>query len=140
VGIYFDLTAPVRFDLELLSPCGLREVQLDLIDVAPPPRLAGLERLHDRVLRAMKVFCRMLVFRRIAATHMPALQAQSQMYPRVTHLQAFFAPVGCAWRHVPNFIHMRASFHSVSSLTVFLSAAFNLTPRAKSVKAAPRNR
>jgi len=69
---------------------------------------------------------------------MPALQAQPQMYPRVTHLQAFFAPVGRARRDVPNFIHMRASLHSISSITVFLSAAFNLTPRATSVKAAPR--
>jgi hypothetical protein len=34
---------------------------LDLIDVTPAPILSRLDGLHDRMLGAMKMFCRMLV-------------------------------------------------------------------------------
>jgi hypothetical protein len=89
-----------------------REVEFDFVDVAPAPVLSALERFHDRVLRPMKVFRGMLVFRRIATTHMSALQAQSQMHPCVAHLQTLFASVGCERFHVPNLIQMCTSFHA----------------------------
>ena len=40
----------------------LGELQLDLIDVAPAPGLAGLERLHDRMLGAMEMLGGVFVF------------------------------------------------------------------------------
>jgi hypothetical protein len=64
----------------------------------------------------MKVFRGMLVFRRIATTHMSALQAQSQMHPCVAHLQTLFASVGCERFHVPNLIQMCTSFHAIPPL------------------------
>ena len=40
----------------------------------------------------MKMLRRVLILRRIAATYMSALQAQSQMHPAVAHLEALLAP------------------------------------------------
>jgi len=70
------------------------KVQFQVVDVAPAPSLTGLERLHDRVLSAVEVLGGVFVFRRVAATHMAALQAQPQVHPAVTHLQALFAALG----------------------------------------------
>jgi hypothetical protein len=121
-----------------------RKVDFDFVDVAPAPVLSALERFHDRVLRPMKVFRGMLVFRRIATTHMSALQAQSQMHPCVAHLQTLFASVGCERFHVPNLIQMCTSFHAIPPLgpstydcnptpfslvaTMMLSSSWALTP------------
>jgi hypothetical protein len=44
------------------------------------------------MLRPVKVLGGVFVLRRIAAPYMPALQAQPQVYPRIPHLQALFAP------------------------------------------------
>jgi len=41
----------------------------------------------------MKVFAGMFVLRGIAASHVPAYKAHSQMYPAVSHLHALFANV-----------------------------------------------
>ena len=60
----------------------------------------------------VKMFCRMLVLRRIAAADMPTHHAQAQVNPAILGLQAFFAPGGvwdhfldlggmCALNHVP---------------------------------------
>jgi hypothetical protein len=70
------------------------KVQFEAVDVAPTPRLAGLKRLHDRVLGTVEVLGGVFVFRGVAATDMAALQAQPQVYPAVTHLQALFAALG----------------------------------------------
>ena len=42
----------------------------------------------------MKMRPRMAVLRRVAAAHMPALQAHAQMHPRVARLQALLASLG----------------------------------------------
>jgi hypothetical protein len=42
------------------------------------------------MVNLVKVLGRVLVLRRVAASHMAARQAQAQMYPRVPHLYAFF--------------------------------------------------
>lgn len=86
------------------------KVQFHLVDVAPAPSLAGLQRLHNRVFGAVEVLRGVLVFRRVAATDMPALQAQPQVHPGVTHLQALFAAFGVR-RHWLDLIQMLAGLH-----------------------------
>jgi hypothetical protein len=56
-----------------------------------------------------------LIFRRIAATHVSAFQAQAQVNPRVSHLQTFFAAVGRRC-HLPDFFQMSAFRHSAPFL------------------------
>jgi len=46
--------------------------------------------LHDGVLGRVKVLGRMLADRRVAAAHMPALQAKPQMHPALSDLQTLF--------------------------------------------------
>src|SRR6185436_15806302 len=70
----------------------------DLVDVTPPPRLPRLERLDDRVLRAVVVLRRVLVLRRIAAADVAAAQAAAEVHPRVARLQALLAALGGARR------------------------------------------
>jgi len=69
----------------------LREVQLELVDVAPTPRLTRLDGPHDRMLGRVKVLGRVLILRGIAAADVPAFQAQSQMDPGVANLEALLA-------------------------------------------------
>ena len=89
---------------------GSGKVQFQVVDVAPAPTLAGLERLHDRVLSAVEVLGGVFVFRRVAATDMAALQAQPQVHPAVTHLQTLFAALGVR-RHLLDLVEMLAGLH-----------------------------
>jgi hypothetical protein len=57
------------------------------------------------MFRGVEMFGRVLVLRRVAATDMPADQAQPQVNPRVVHLQTLFAAV-CMRLHVLNLIEM----------------------------------
>jgi hypothetical protein len=43
------------------------------------------------MLGAMKVLSGVLVFRRIAAAHVPARQTEAKMHPPIASLQALFA-------------------------------------------------
>jgi len=82
-----------------------------LIDVAPAPILARLERLDDRMAAGVEVFSGVPVFGLIAAAHMAALQAEAQMHPRITCLQAIFAALR-AGRDLADRIEMRThGFH-----------------------------
>jgi hypothetical protein len=94
-------------DVEL---SGSGKVQFQVVDVAPAPSLAGLERLHDRVLSAVEVLGGVFVFRRVAATDMAALQAQPQVHPAVTHLQTLFAALGVR-RDLLDLVEMLAGLH-----------------------------
>jgi len=78
------------------SQCGTTTSQLDhdLIDVAPAPVFAGLERLYDRVAGGVKVPGGMLVLRGIAAANMPAFEAETQVYPRIADFQTILTPIG----------------------------------------------
>ena len=67
------------------------------ICITPRPVFARLERSHDRVLSLVKMFRRVLVTRRIAASDMPALETHPQMYPFIIVLHALFATVGRSW-------------------------------------------
>lgn len=91
------------------------KIQFELIDVAPAPILAGLKRLDDRMRGVMKVLGGVLVFRRIAAANVSALQAQSQVDPTVPHFQALLAAMS-AWRDLPDLIKVRTRFHGLSSI------------------------
>ena len=62
----------------------LREVELELIDIAPAPILAGFKRPDDGMLCGVEVFGGMLVFRRVAASHVPTGEAQPQVDPSVS--------------------------------------------------------
>ena len=55
----------------------------------------------------MVMYRRMPVLRGIAATHMPATEAQSQVYPRITGFQTVLA-ASCLWRHSSNLIQVCA--------------------------------
>jgi hypothetical protein len=80
----------------------------DLIDVTPAPILARFDRLHDGMFGPVKMLRGVFVFRRIAASHMAAFQAHSEVNPGVTHLQAFFAS-GSARANILYGVEMLAS-------------------------------
>ena len=65
----------------------------ELVDVAPHPAFAGFDGAHQGMLTVMKMFGRMLVLGRIAATNIAALQAKSKMDPGVSEFDAFLADV-----------------------------------------------
>jgi hypothetical protein len=65
--------------------------RLDFIYVTPGPGLTGLDRPDQGMLAAVIVLGRVLIFRRVAATNVPALQAQSQVNPGVPCLYAVLA-------------------------------------------------
>src|SRR5579883_252722 len=67
------------------------KVKFHLVDVAPPPLLAGLERFDDGVVRGMEMLSGVAVRRGVAAAHVPADHAQPQMHPAVAGLEAFLA-------------------------------------------------
>jgi hypothetical protein len=71
----------------------LRRDQNDLVYVAPAPGLARLERADERVAGLVRVGGRVPVGRVVAAADETALQADSQMKPRVASLQAGDAAV-----------------------------------------------
>jgi hypothetical protein len=61
----------------------------ELVYVAPSPVFAGLERLHNRVTRVIKVLRSVLVLRGVAAAYVTASHAQTQVNPGLPVLQAF---------------------------------------------------
>src|SRR5829696_590658 len=79
----------------------------DLLHVAPDPVLSGLEGLDYRVLGGVEVPGRVLVWRLVAASYVPADEALAQVDPGVAHLQALLAALG-ARGDVPDLIQVRA--------------------------------
>jgi hypothetical protein len=72
---------------------------------------------------SVKVFCRVLVLGRIAASDVAAHQAHPQVDPRVAHLQAFFATIR-ARLYIFNFFYVRAcilSGHCILPSNSFIS-------------------
>jgi hypothetical protein len=53
--------------------------------------LTRLERLDDRVMGLVEVLCRVLVFRSVAASDVPADEAQAQVHPGITCFQTILA-------------------------------------------------
>ena len=62
-----------------------------MVDIAPSPALAPLDRAHDGVICFMEVAGSMFPLRGIAAANMPANKAHAQMYPFAAGLEALFA-------------------------------------------------
>src|SRR5690242_2440017 len=59
----------------------LGDAQGDVVDVAPAPVLAWLERADDRVLVGARVGGRVAVGRVVAAADVPAFEADAQVQP-----------------------------------------------------------
>src|SRR5215813_12526532 len=82
------------------------------VGVTPHPLFARLEGRNHRMFSRVIMFRRVLVRRRIAASDVPAGQAQSQMQPLASAAQTVFT-ASRAGRYVLNLIQMRACvFHS----------------------------
>jgi hypothetical protein len=64
--------------------------RLDFVDVTPNPEFFRFNGPHERVLRAMEMLRSVLVLGGVAASDVPAFQAQTKMDPGVPHLHAFF--------------------------------------------------
>src|SRR5690349_4125847 len=72
----------------------LRDLEADLVDVAPEPVLVRLERLDDRMLVRARVLRRVLVRRRVAAADVPARHAAPQVQPGGADREALLAALG----------------------------------------------
>src|SRR5690606_9594878 len=68
------------------------EPAADVVGVAPCPALAGLGAADDRVAGLLGMSARVLVDRGVAAADSPAGQAEAQVHPGVTDLEARLAP------------------------------------------------
>ena len=75
-----------------LYPPGAR-VKIHLVDEAPAPVLAGLERLHDRVPDLAEMLGGVPVRRVVAAPDVPAGHAQAEVDPLRADAQAVLAAV-----------------------------------------------
>src|SRR5215207_1102971 len=80
------LTAQWRRRDPSLAP-DLGNQEREVIDVAPGPLLARLERADQRVTALVRVGGGMAVGRVVAAPDLSALEADPQMQPRVAHGQ-----------------------------------------------------
>jgi hypothetical protein len=76
-----------------------------LVEVAPAPRLARLQRSNQRVLRLIEVRRCMPVLRIIATSDVATGETQAQPDPGVADLEAVFASLR-AWPHGANLIEM----------------------------------
>src|SRR3954451_2992751 len=66
----------------------LRDQHRGLVDEAPDPLLARLERADQGVLARGEVLRRVLVRRRVAAADVPARETETQVHPAVARLEA----------------------------------------------------
>jgi predicted GNAT family acetyltransferase len=75
------------------APADGGDVEGELVDVAPAPGLAGLERADDRMLPVVSVGGRVTVRRIVAAADVAAFEAKAQMEPLAAAAQAVLASV-----------------------------------------------
>jgi hypothetical protein len=95
----------------------------DLIDVTPQPVFTLFIGSDDWVASFVMVAGGMFVFGIVAAAHMPALQAETKMYPDVSDLQAIFTAIG-RWNHILNCGEMLAIIAAqVAGFNCFLDLA-----------------
>jgi len=78
-----------------------------VINIAPAPIFAALERLNDRMLGGVIVFGGVLTFGLVTAADMPARQTHSQMDPGITELETLFT-TACIGLDVTNLVQMSA--------------------------------
>lgn len=67
------------------------------------------------MVRVVKVFGRVLVLRRITASHVATDQAHAQMNPSVSGFQTLLTS-GSAWPNFPDLVEMTTAFHAQSPL------------------------
>src|ERR1035437_6280043 len=65
----------------------------DLVDVTPSPVLARLNGSNHRVLGLSEVLRSVFVLGRVATANVPALHAQAQMDPSISHFHTVFTHV-----------------------------------------------
>jgi hypothetical protein len=82
----------------LINRLERRQFQLHLIDEAPAPILAGLERGNDGMVDGGRVLACVTIFRIVAASHVTAGAAHAQVHPRVAADQAFHTSIA-RWGH-----------------------------------------
>src|SRR5579872_1724091 len=80
------------------------------IHVAPHPVFSRFDGPYYGVFGGMKVFGGVLVLGGVAATHVAAHQAQAEMDPGISHLQALFAAAGVRL-DMMNLLHVNAFRH-----------------------------
>jgi hypothetical protein len=68
--------------------------------------LAGLKRLHDGMMRGMKMFGGMLVLGTVAAADVSTFKAETEVNPSVTHFETFLA-AGTARLNLANLVKVR---------------------------------
>jgi hypothetical protein len=71
--------------------------QIYFVHVTPHPVFARLERLHDGMVRRVKVLGGVLVLGRVAAPYVAAGEAPAQMDPGVAHFETLFATRGAGF-------------------------------------------
>src|ERR687885_2140760 len=91
-----------------------QRVEEDLVHVAPPPILAGLERLDDRVVGSVKVPGGVFVRRVVATPHVPTDLAEAQMHPGVPDPQAVLTAV----RARRNLVDFREMYTPLAHTTI----------------------
>ncbi len=96
-GIFFRHTSDVRGIKSRSS-----KLEHHLVDVTPTPVFSRLKRLDNWVVSRVEVFGGVLILGRIAATNMPAFEAEAQVYPRVPDSQTILTPIrtGCDWSYL----------------------------------------
>src|SRR5215472_17493271 len=78
----------VRYVVFGACALGPKFPRFDLVDITPDPRFAWFDRADQGMLHLLKMLGRMLVFRRIATAHVAAREAQAQVHPCVSGLNA----------------------------------------------------
>lgn len=112
---YIDSAAQRRRgNASLAAHC--RNDQVKLVDEAPRPGLPGLERADQGVADSAGVRAGVPVGRVITAAHLAALEADPQVKPRVTELQALLAALhGFRQPSDPDQIEVAAAGHQLGA-------------------------
>ena len=69
-----------------------RQIEHYFVYVTPAPPFRWVKGFDDRMSGRVKMFCRVPIWRLIAATDMTTGAADPQMQPGITRLQAFLTP------------------------------------------------
>jgi hypothetical protein len=69
-----------------------RKIEHYFFYITPAPPFRWIKGFDDRVPGRVKMFCRVPIWRLVAATDMAAGAADPQMQPGVTRFQAFLTP------------------------------------------------
>jgi hypothetical protein len=87
----------------------LSKLKPKLVNITPAPVLSRLKGLDDRVVGGMEMSGRVFILRVVTAAHMSTGEAEAQVDPGVTDLQAILAAVGTGG-DVSYLVEMRTLF------------------------------